>query len=213
MTRDARTNAAGTGMVGAKERRERKAEQRRALAHAQAQALRDPTPEYSHQEAIAGKGKLINSANRALTLVLFAVIVACLLTSLVLGVGIYKNMAQGSAQLQQVRLETSLLANTLRQVDRAQAMEVRQGPQGPMLVAAEQSGGTVFETRLYLYQGQLMQEYVASTMQVDPQNATTLAATETFEVEFDEQSGLIGITTDAGMTYVTMRSSQGGDKR
>ena len=188
-------------------------EQRRLKAQQQAQALRDPTPEHFHRDVLEGKSAYINNANRMFTLVLFTVIIVCLLASLALGVNIYRNMAVHKSELQQIRLETSLISNSLSQLDKAGAISVRQGPQGAMVVASEKSGSSTFETRLYLYEGWLVEEYVLDSTEPNPQNAVSLAQTSVFDAELNDEGSLLTITTDAGTTHIAIRSSKGGERR
>lgn len=186
--------------------------ERQLKAQQQAQALRDPTPEHSHRLVLEEKGARINNANRMLTLVLFAVIVICLLATLALGVNVYRNMVEHESELQQVRLETSLLSNSLSQLDHADAVSVRQGPQGAMVVASEESGGSTFESRFYLYDGWLVEEYVLGSIAPDPQSASQIARTSVFDAQLDDKRGLLTITTDAGTTHVAIRSGKGGER-
>lgn len=187
--------------------------ERKLKAHQQAQALRDPTPEHAHRDVIEGKSAHINNANRALILVLFVVIIVCLLASLALGVNVYRNMVSHKSELQQIRLETSLVANSLSQLDKAGAVSVRQEAQGTMIVASEKSGGSTFETRFYLYDGWLVEEYVLSSIEPNPQNADRLVKTSVFDAQLDDASRLLTITTDAGTTHIAIRSDEGGERR
>lgn len=193
--------------------REQARQERRLKAQQQAQAMRDPTPEHSQRDELEGKSSHINNANRMLTLILFVVIVICLLASLALGVNIYRNMIEHKSELQQIRLETSLISNSLGQLDQAKAIGVREGPQGTMLVASEELGESTFETRFYLYDGWLVEEYVADSIEPDPQSADKVARTSVFDVQLDAEGKLLAITTDAGTTHVAIRSSQGGERR
>ena len=190
--------------------REQERRRHREQARMDAQTLHDSTPHHRSKEHINDSQRRIKSGNRMLMLVLFAVIVLCLLTTLMLGVGVYRNLVTHGNEQQQLRLETSLMSNSIRQLDNVNALRTGEGPEGPALVIAEDVDGEEFETRFYASEGWLVQEYTLASAPYTPEFASQIAQTETFAFELRGQ--LIEITTDAGTSYVSMRSSQGGEQ-
>ena len=94
----------------------------------------------------------------------------------------------------------------LRTADQTGAVSVEPGPQGDALVLADAGEDTGYETRIYVYDGQLMEEYAASESSFDPAAAQAVARTDTFTVTMD--GGLVSVTTDQGSIRVYLHTGE-----
>ena len=83
-------------------------------------------------------------------------------------------------------------------------MRVGKGLQGPSLEMAQsfESGGYV--TRIYQFNGQILQEYVMADADFDPDNAIVLVRSERFDVTVD--GNLVTVATDQGTSQTCLRS-------
>ncbi|MDO4502582.1 MAG: DUF4860 domain-containing protein [Coriobacteriia bacterium] len=160
------------------------------------------------QEEQTNESFHIRHMDRLFILILFAVLIMSLVLVFALGTNAYRGLEQARTDGEQVRLQSSLLATSLRAMDAVDAAAKGQGPEGPALIMRERIGQDQFETRLYQYQGQLMQEYALAGTACDPARATALCPIKRFG--FRIQDGLVTIGTDVGQTYVALRS-QGGE--
>ena len=79
--------------------------------------------------------------------------------------------------------------------------------QGPALVLRETLPSGVYETRLYRYDGTIMEEYALADAPYDPLKATAIVDSSVFAFSYED--GLLTIETDAGATAVALRSGGG----
>lgn len=157
----------------------------------------------------SGGSNFSRAADRALMLALFAVVVLALLGLLALGTNAYRTLAEDRDDAAALRQESGLLLNTVRANDTADAVEEGVGPEGPSLVLVERLDSGTFETRLYAYQGFIMEEYVVAGAEYDPASATRVAESQTFEFSYDGASGLLTLVTDAGEARIALRCGGG----
>lgn len=61
-----------------------------------------------------------------------------------------------------------------------------------------------YEHRLFLKDGSLMEEYVETGMEIDPETALEIGTTESFDLELDSD-GLLIVTTDEGVSIVNTK--------
>lgn len=169
---------------------------------------------------------------RVFTGLLFALFVATLLMAILVGTGVYRVLHQEGAVADNQRLSLTLLANDVRAndqidaVDRAWVTEdavsvevagadgfeaaaaAEDGLfQGPALVLRETLPSGVYETRLYRYDGTIMEEYALADAPYDPLKATAIVDSSVFAFSYED--GLLTIETDAGATAVALRSGGG----
>lgn len=149
----------------------------------------------------------IRHMDRLFILALFGILTMSLVLVFALGTNAYQSLEQARTSGQQVRLQSSLLATTVRAMDEVGAASAGKGPEGPALVMTEQAGRDQYQVRLYAYQGRLVQEYAAAGMPYDPEGATVLCQTQQFSFTIDRNQ--ITLVTDAGKTYVALRSAGG----
>ena len=73
----------------------------------------------------------------------------------------------------------------------------------------ENIDGNSYETRIYRFEGHIVQEYAISGKEYAPTRATELFESNTFDFSLDGQ--LLTITTDQGSFDIALRSQQRGD--
>ena len=89
--------------------------------------------------------------------------------ALVTGVTVYQRVASVQMQANEDRLGMQFLANNVRSIDGTSAVWVGTGPEGNSLVLMEYLPNGNYETRMYLYKGNIVQEYaVAGTPYESP---------------------------------------------
>lgn len=104
------------------------------------------------------------------------------------------------------RVLLSYVSTCLKSCDGEGCVEIRQDGDSSVLVIAD--GDTGFASRLYLLDGKLVEEYAETDAPLDPENAEIIGETGVFLVE-EVQDGLLAVTTDAGKSYVYVRSKGG----
>lgn len=137
-------------------------------------------------------------------LLLFALFIVTLLLVLAAGVKAYQALVASEQSTKQTRFVEGVLQNSVRASDEAGSVRRTQGPEGDALVLSQTTEAGVFETRYYVYHGQLLQEYTASDLPCNPELATPLAATDTFSFSYDNH--LLSVTTAVGTTDIALRS-------
>ena len=142
------------------------------------------------------------------SLALLAVFFVALMTCLVAGAHVYRTAAQAQEQANERHLGSGLIANIARAHDTANVARIAEGPEGPALVLARRTASRTYETRIYHYQGAVLQESAVEGRPFDPQSATRLLDTTTFDVTLE--GTLLTFTTDQGSFCVTLRSTQSG---
>ena len=85
---------------------------------------------------------------------------------------------------------------------------VADGPEGLALVLTEHLGNGDYETRLYAYQGAIVEEYTRAGTAFTPEKAREIVRSSTFDFTYTD--GLLTVHTDQGSTSVALRSVRGG---
>ena len=159
-------------------------------------------------EAMASMGKKRTSgeATKGIApIILFALFVILLLLALVSGLRSYASEVASSDESKATRLSVGFLTNTVRSFDSSGFICTGDGPEGEALVLAEHTPAGVFETRIYAYQGNLLQEYALADAAYSPESATVLFPTDEFNFSVD--GDLLTIQTQAGTANVALRSA------
>lgn len=143
----------------------------------------------------------------AAALALYLVLLGTVLTLAAVGGRLY-GVLSGSRSANDARRASLIYVTArLRAADGADAVTVAQGPHSDALVLADGSG---YETRLYVYNGALVEEYAAENTDFMPAAAEKVADTKTFTVVRDGAQYII--TTDDGEAHVTLHSAGRADK-
>ena len=146
---------------------------------------------------------------RVFAAALFAVFFIVLLSGLAAGVSMYQAVAVNQLDTGEARMQAGLLASSIHANDEANALGTGNGPEGRALVLTKtDADGAKYELRIYLYQGQVVQEYSVAGSAYTPDRAQPLVKSSTFD--FDLHGNLLVIRTDQGATNIALRSFQGG---
>lgn len=140
-------------------------------------------------------------------LVLFAGIVAVLLALVALGSRGYGDAVARQTQNSAQRATLAYLATRVRAADAQNAVVLADGPEGTALVLRDITENAVYETRIYLYAGQLVEEYAAEGAAYNPQNSVGVADTDTFSAQLD--GGMLQLQTGEGSVCVALRAAGG----
>ena len=147
-------------------------------------------------------------AGRIFPMLLLGLFFVALLLSLMAGVAIYQGISREQASANSQRESLALIANVVRAGDASAGVAQGRGPEGPALVLRERAASGDYETRLYEYQGAIVQEYAPASNAYCPDKAAKVADSRTFGFTLD--NGLLTVTCDQGSTEVALRSMQGG---
>lgn len=142
------------------------------------------------------------------SMALFALLVLATLALVLVGSRVYQGLVQGQNDNANGRAVQAYLYSQLRGSDHAAGVRLGQGPEGQALLLQETVAGATYETRIYLYQNQLMEEYATAGSPFAPERAQAVAAAQQFAVE-QPQTGLLRIATDEGVLYLALRSAGG----
>ena len=135
----------------------------------------------------------------------FIVMMICL----VAGVAIYRGVSTQHARTNDLRMQSGLLVNIVRMNDMADCVQRAAGPEGDALVLVTTLDSGTYETRVYLYQGAIVQEYAIAGRPFNPDNAVRVVESSSFG--FDFRDGLVSMYTDDGCFQVAIRSAQAMD--
>ena len=157
-----------------------------------------------------GKGVAVEdrsaSEKRLFTFVLMGVFVLVMMVCLVAGVSIYRSVAALHDETNTMHLESGLLVNVVRMNDMADGVQVAAGPEGDALVLVTRLDSGTYETRIYHYEGAVVQEYAIAGRDFNPDNAVKIVDSETFEFSYED--GLLTLVTDSGSYNVAIRTAQ-----
>lgn len=112
----------------------------------------------------------------ACALALFGLLLGCMLALSAFGAQVYRALTAAQARNNASRAALSYVSARLRAADTAGAVALGAGPEGPALLLREEG----YETRIYLYEGCLVEEYAAAGSALAPQNAQIIARTGSF---------------------------------
>ena len=132
-------------------------------------------------EALTGSGVVQRAEGgqnfgRLFTVLLFALFIVALLIAIMAGTGLYRALVDVREQADASRLATGLIANSVRAADSMDAVGAGKGPEGRSLVLTERLDSGTFETRIYAYQGSIVEEYALADAAYTPEKATPIAS-------------------------------------
>ena len=151
---------------------------------------------------IARRAESEHGFGRLFTALLFALFLIALLIALSAGTNLYRTLGDTS------RIATGLIANSVRAADAVDAIGTGQGPEGRSLVLTERLDGGTFETRIYSYEGVIVEEYAPADAAYTPEKAARIVDSVRFS--FSYENGLLTVYTDDGTVQVALRSVRGG---
>ena len=138
-------------------------------------------------------------------LLLFAIIVLSLLFLVMTGTGLYSAVVDSQTRNREARAALSYLA---ARVHAAGAVSVGEGPEGAALLLRENADGETYETRIYLYEGALREEYGTADAALDPQDSERIVDAKSFSIE-QVRPGLLVVSTEYGSADIALRSGRG----
>ena len=145
---------------------------------------------------------------RLFTLILFGFIIITLLLAVLAGTRLYQSLNDMRTQTDNDRSSLALLINTVRANDRIDSVAVGQGPEGRSLVFVQRLDSGTYETRIYEYDGDIVQEYALASNAYTPARADVVAPSDVFD--FGYENGLLTIYTQDGAATVDLRSVRVG---
>jgi len=147
------------------------------------------------------------ASRRFFTIALLVVFFLALMGGLAVGVSVYSSVASTQAETNAMRMETGLVASIVRANDATDALGTGTGPEGPSLVMTERLSTGTYEMRIYLYEGQIVEEYSVAGTPCTPERAQALMPSESFD--FSISGNLLTVTTDQGSVDIALRCAQG----
>ena len=128
-----------------------------------------------------------------------AFFLGCFMLLIVFGVGVYRNVVEMQNQTNSLRSLSSYLL-TVSKVGET-GISVEEGAYGKMLVIED--GDTGYGNRIYVYEGELLEDFGKIGGKLYPDAAIRIAETEIFTIE-ELKNDLLKITTSAGSVYIYM---------
>ena len=141
---------------------------------------------------------------------LFAMVILVILGLVIMGTTTYRRTVEANNDANATRAALSYVATTAKSLDSADCCRVEQGAEGDVLVLTEDAEGVTYETRLYLHDGYLVEEYAEADSPLSPDDATRIARTDELDFKLGD-GGLLTVTTSWGTEHVALRSMRAGD--
>lgn len=150
-----------------------------------------------------------NNLQRAFSILLFSVFVIVDLLALVAGTSSYGSLTRMQQTNDARLLAVGPVISSVRANDTQNGVQrSSDAPEGDALVLVQHDAEGTYETRIYLYEGKIVQEYTIAGSPYTPSKAVVLAESSKFE--FSYEGDLLTIVTDAGETKIALRYNQGG---
>ena len=128
-----------------------------------------------------------------------AFFLGCFMLLIVFGAGVYRNVVKMQDSTNSLRSLSSYLL-TVSKVGES-GISVEEGEYGKMLVIED--GDTGYGNRIYVYEGELLEDFGKIDGKLYPDAAIRIAETDVFRIE-ELEDDLLRITTSAGSVYVHM---------
>lgn len=139
---------------------------------------------------------------------LFAVFLVVDIIAVVLGTDAYAAIHRRYQEDEQAQAVLGPVIAAVRANDTQGALGVGTGPEGRSLVLIESLDTGTYETRIYLWQGKIVEEYALAGAAYTPQKATVLAEATSFD--FSYSKGLLTLRCNTYEQSVALRSVQDG---
>lgn len=145
---------------------------------------------------------------RTFSILLFSVFVVVDLLALMAGASAYGAITKMQNASDARIMSVGPIVSSIRANDATGGITSGEGPEGRSLVLVQRDSEGAYETRIYLYEGKIVQEFVLEGAPYTPDRATELVDSSTFDFTYED--GLLTVTTDAGIAKVALRNLQGG---
>lgn len=141
------------------------------------------------------------------SLALFVLMLGCVLALTMFGARVYRALTDSQARNQTARASLTYVAARLHAADERNGVRIEHGAQGDVLILGEELDNTGYETRIYLHEGMLLEDYCAVGSESDPDFAQRVAQTDSFTITVE--GNLISVTTGEGTVCVCLHSGEG----
>ncbi len=145
-----------------------------------------------------------------LALLLFGIFAACVLAVLLTGAGAYRRLTLRDQAAYNGRTCQQYLATRVRQADAANGVQVEDFGDAGALVLLDAYG---YETRVYCYDGYLMELYAAPGSGLAPEDGEKVMEIQEMDVSCDDDLLKIVVINTEGMEslqYLSLRSGEEG---
>jgi len=143
------------------------------------------------------------------TAALLGIFAAGFLLLVVFGTKIYLQTVAGQNSNDDRRALLTYLTTAVRAYDGQDAVVIGAGPEGDALLLRDTTADGSYEHRIYLYRGNLVEEYTPSDGALSPDSAEILGQTDTFTIEKEGRT-LLRMRTEQGSVLVHLRSGEVG---
>lgn len=155
------------------------------------------------------KTKLGGINSHIFPITLFSIFFTAILILVSAGSTIYVALVDGQVNNNETRSSLSYLSARLKSADAQASVKLSKGPEGDSVVMSEyDEDGNVYETRIYLYNGYLCEEYSFADTPVSPESAARIAKTDSFTITLIRDN-LLEFSTQHGETRVALRNTDG----
>ncbi|MBE5997746.1 MAG: DUF4860 domain-containing protein [Lachnospiraceae bacterium] len=141
------------------------------------------------------------------TIGIAALFLAGFLLLVIFGAQSYCKTVSGQYGNMDSRALNSYLATTLRGYDTKDAVSVADENGKQILIIRD--GDTGYAVRLYISDGNLVEDFAKETASLKPEDAAVIGATDTFSIEMIKEDVMV-IRTDEGKVIVNLRCEKGG---
>ncbi len=117
---------------------------------------------------------------------------------------IYGSITEGREENNALRSTLAYVQTRLAATEYKDGVHVEEGSEGSVLVLREGESG--YETRIYLYEGQLREELSPCGSPLSPDEANCLTAAESFSIT--EEAGVLRISIDGRQALSALRTER-----
>ena len=139
---------------------------------------------------------------------LLALFLLTLLGAIAFGTQVYQRLNERSGAAADARSPLGVIVNAVRATDAPGSVERGEGPEGDALVLVERLETGTYETRFFLCDGWLVEQYAVAGAPYEADGATRLAEAGSFSFELDD--GMLTVSCDAGTARAALRSQVEG---
>lgn len=148
-----------------------------------------------------------------MALLLFGVFAVCLLVVLLTGADSYQRLTERDQAASDGRTCAQYLTTRVRQADEGQAVSVERFGDGGALCFTQSIVGEAYVTRIYVYDGWLMELFCRDGAELEPADGERIMSARSLEAE--ERDGLLRLSIapesgEAVELLLSLRSGEGG---
>ena len=140
---------------------------------------------------------------------IFILFIASFLLLVILGAQTYRSTTAGQERNYRTRAQLSWLSAVIRANDREGAVSLAQaaGPENSQVLVVRDGSG--YASRIYIYEGNLVEDYAAEDAELYPEEALKIGETAQFLVELHPDENALDVQTDEGRIHLSLRSTGG----